>query len=110
MGEEVCHEGCCHEGCDEEGEEGEQREEGHEGASHEEGHEEGQGDGGGMRAEQWGGFQLISAFVDTFCRVGPFFRGGACMAARASLCVYSLVWACFAPSSKGSWVPAALVL
>merc|ERR1712060_734051 len=76
--EEVCHEeGCGDEGGHEEGEEGGERdEEGrHEGPSHEEGDEEVQGDGGGVRAEQWGRWQRSFlptaswlAVVGTFCR------------------------------------------
>merc|ERR1712183_362871 len=97
-GHEVCHEGCCHEGCDEEGEEGEQRDEGHEGASHEEGHEEGQGDRGGLRAEEWGRFQKALAQQVLACRCGysagqgqGCFEAGGRMIVRSSLRVRSLV-------------------
>merc|ERR1712107_229752 len=101
--EEVSHEG--HEG-HEEGEEGEQRDEGHEGASHEEGHEEGQGDRGGLRAEQRGRFQKALAQQVLACRCGysagygqGCFKAGGSMTARSSLRVSSLVWLVAPPPS-----------
>merc|ERR1711972_1290866 len=83
-----------HEGCHEEGEEGGQRDEegSHEGPSHEEGHEEGQGDRGGMRAEEWGGFQMISAHSMACC-CGYLLQGWASFS-RRGLFVWPLKPAC----------------
>merc|ERR1711897_63984 len=96
----------CH-GGHEEGQEGEQRDEGHEGASHEEGHEEGQGDRGGLRAEQWGRFQKALAQQVLACRCGysagygqVCFEAGGSMTARSSLRVSSLVGLVAPPPSQ----------
>merc|ERR1711897_84820 len=86
----LCHGGHEEGRRDEEGGHEEVSHEGHEGyEGHEEGHEEGQGDRGGLRAEQWGGFQKALAQQVLACRCGysagygqGCFEAGGSMTAR----------------------------